>query len=152
MVGYFGDEAATRAALTPDGFFRSGDLGYTTGDGRFVFVARMGDALRLGGFLVSPAEIEAVLAEHPCVAAAQVVGARTKSGLEPAAFVILAQGAVFDEAALVAHCAARMAKYKVPVRVQAIDAFPVTPGANATKIQKHKLREMAERALGADTL
>lgn len=152
MVGYFGDEAATRAALTPDGFFRSGDLGYTTGDGRFVFLARMGDALRLGGFLVSPAEIEAVLAEHPCVAAAQVVGARTKSGLKPAAFVILAQGAVFDEAALLAHCATRMAKYKVPVRVQAIDAFPVTPGANATKIQKHKLREMAERALGADTL
>ena len=149
MVGYFGDEAATRAALTPDGFFCSGDLGYTTGDGRFVFLARMGDALRLGGFLVSPAEIEAVLAEHPTVTAAQVVGARTKSGLKPYAFVILAEGTALDEGALTAHCAARMAKFKVPVRIQAIDAFPVTPGANATKIQKHKLREMAEAALGA---
>jgi len=147
MVGYFGDEAATRAALTPDGFFRSGDLGYTTGDGRFVFLARMGDALRLGGFLVSPAEIEAVLAEHPSVAAAQVVGARTASGLKPVAFVIRAEGAAFDEAELVAHCAARMAKFKVPVRVEAIDAFPVTPGANATKIQKHRLREIAETLL-----
>jgi fatty-acyl-CoA synthase len=151
MVGYFGDEAATRAALTADGFFRSGDLGYTASDGRFVFLARMGDALRLGGFLVSPAEIEAVLAEHPSVAAAQVVGARTKSGLKPFAFVILAQGAALDEAALIAHCMARVAKFKVPVRVQTIDAFPVTPGANATKIQKHKLREMAEAALGADS-
>jgi fatty-acyl-CoA synthase len=150
MVGYFGDEAATRAALTPDGFFRSGDLGYTTSDGRFVFLARMGDALRLGGFLVSPAEIEAVLAEHPSVTAAQVVGARTKTGLKPFAFVILADGARLDEAALLAHCAGRMAKFKVPVRVQAIGAFPVTPGANATKIQKHKLREMAEAALGTD--
>jgi len=147
MVGYFGDEAATRAALTSDGFFRSGDLGYTTDDGRFVFLARMGDALRLGGFLVSPAEIEAVLAGHPSVAAAQVVGAGTSSGLKPVAFVVLAQGAAFDQAALAEHCAARMAKFKVPVRIEAIDAFPVTPGANATKIQKHRLREMAEALL-----
>jgi fatty-acyl-CoA synthase len=150
MVGYFGDEVATRAALTDDGFFRSGDLGYTTGDGHFVFLARMGDALRLGGFLVSPAEIEAVLAEHPGIAAAQVVGARTESGLNPVAFVIPAPDAAFDERALIAHCAARMAKFKVPVRVQSIDAFPVTPGANATKIQKHKLREMAEALLAGD--
>jgi fatty-acyl-CoA synthase len=147
MIGYYGDDSATRAALRPDGFFRSGDLGYTTADGRFVFLARMGDALRLGGFLVSPAEIEAVLAEHPSVAAAQIVGARTPSALKPVAFVILKTGAVLDEAALLAHCAARMAKFKVPVRVQAIDTFPVTPGANATKIQKHKLREFAEALL-----
>lgn len=152
MVGYFGDEEATRAAMTPDGFFRSGDLGYTTGDGRFVFLARMGDALRLGGFLVSPAEIEAVLAEHPGVAAAQVVGARTAAGLKPVAFVIPAPGAAFDEAALIEHCAARMARFKVPVRVQTIDAFPVTPGANATKIQKHKLRELAEALLAGEPI
>jgi fatty-acyl-CoA synthase len=148
MVGYFGDEAATRAALTQDGFFRSGDLGHTTGDGRFVFLARMGDALRLGGFLVSPVEIEDVLTQHPSVTAAQVVGARTSAGLKAVAFVILAEGASLDERALVSHCAARMAKFKVPARVQAIDAFPVTPGANATKIQKHKLREIAAAVLG----
>jgi len=150
MIGYYGDEEATRAVLTPDGFFRSGDLGYTTGDGRFVFLARMGDALRLGGFLVSPAEIEAVLAEHPGVAAAQVVGARTAAGLKPVAFVIPAPGTALDEPVLIAHCASRMAKFKVPVRVRTIDAFPVTPGANATKIQKHKLREMAEALLADD--
>jgi len=150
MIGYFGDEAATRAAITGDGFFKSGDLGYTTADGRFVFLARMGDALRLGGFLVSPAEIEAVLAEHPSVAAAQIVGARTPGALKPVAFVILKDGATLDEASLVAHCAARMARFKVPARVQAIDAFPVTAGANATKIQKHKLRELAEALLAGE--
>lgn len=147
MTGYFGDPEATRAALTDDGFFRSGDLGYTTGDGRFVFLARMGDALRLSGFLVSPAEIEETLAAHPSVAAAQVVGARTPEGLRPFGFVILRAGAALDESALTAHCAARIAKFKVPVRVQALEAFPVTPGANATKIQKHKLRELAEAIL-----
>ena len=61
MVGYYGDEAATRAAFTADGFLRTGDLGYSTDDGGFVFLARLGDALRLSGFLVSPAEIEGVL-------------------------------------------------------------------------------------------
>ena len=147
MVGYYGDEAATRAAFTGDGFLRTGDLGYSTDDGGFVFLARLGDALRLSGFLVSPAEIEGVLQEHPGVAGAQVVGVETPAGTRAFAFVIAAPGAAFDEQALIAHCAGRIAKFKVPVRVQPIDAFPVTPGANATKIQKAKLRELAQRSL-----
>jgi fatty-acyl-CoA synthase len=147
MVGYFGDEAATRAAFTDDGYLRTGDLGYSTAENAFVFLARLGDAFRLGGFLVSPAEIEDVLQTHPAVAGAQVVGVDTPGGTKAFAFVIVAPGARFDEAALVAHCAARIARFKVPVRVQPIDAFPVTPGANATKIQKSKLRERAQDAL-----
>jgi fatty-acyl-CoA synthase len=149
MVGYYGDEAATRAAFTDDGFLRTGDLGYSTDDGGFVFLARLGDALRLGGFLVSPAEIEDVLQTHPGVTGAQVVGVETPAGTKAVAFVILAPGAAFDERGLIAHCAARIAKFKVPVRVQPIEAFPVTPGANATKIQKAKLRELAQAALAA---
>jgi fatty-acyl-CoA synthase len=147
MVGYYGDEAATRAAFTGDGFLRTGDLGYSTDDGGFVFLARLGDALRLSGFLVSPAEIEGELQEHPGVAGAQVVGVETPAGTRAFAFVIAAPGAAFDEQALIAHCAGRIAKFKVPVRVRPIDAFPVTPGANATKIQKAKLRELAQRSL-----
>jgi fatty-acyl-CoA synthase len=112
-----------------------------------VFIARLGDALRLSGFLVSAAEIEAVLQEHASVQAAQVVGVDTAAGMKPVAFVIAAAGAVFDEAALIAHCAARIAKFKVPLRVCALEAFPVTPGANATKIQKAKLRERAQALL-----
>jgi fatty-acyl-CoA synthase len=147
MVGYFGDDEATRAAFTADGYLRTGDLGYSTPQGGFVFLARLGDAFRLGGFLVSPAEIEDVLQEHPGVAGAQVVGVDTPAGAKAFAFVIVKPGAAFDEQALIDHCAARIAKFKVPVRVQPIDAFPVTPGANATKIQKSKLRELAQAAL-----
>ncbi|KPK07532.1 MAG: hypothetical protein AMJ64_06465 [Betaproteobacteria bacterium SG8_39] len=149
MVGYFGDAEATRAALSEDGYYRSGDLGYTTADGRFVFLTRMGDALRLGGFLVSPLEIEAVVQEAPGIAACQVVGVPGAAGRVPVAFVILAPGAVLDEAALRAQVAARLAKFKVPQRIFAIDAFPVTPGANATKIQKGKLRAMAQALLAS---
>lgn len=147
MAGYHGNPDATAAAFTADGYYRSGDLGTTSADGRFVFLTRMGDALRLGGFLVSPAEIESVVQEAPGIAACQVVGVPRAEGLVPVAFVILQPGAALDEAALIAQVAFRLARYKVPRRVLAIDAFPVTPGANATKIQKGKLREMAEALL-----
>ena len=147
MVGYFENDKANRAAFTDDGWFRSSDLGYTTADGRFVFIARLGDALRLSGFLVSPAEIEDVLLQHAAVESAQVVGVDTAAGVKPVAFVIPREGAVFDEQALIAHCAARIAKFKVPLRIAALESFPVTPGANATKIQKSKLREWAQALL-----
>ena len=147
MAGYHGNPGATGEAFTADGYYRSGDLGYTLADGRFVYLARIGDALRLGGFLVSPAEIEAVVQEARGIAACQVIGVPRAAGLVPVAFVVLHHGAALNEAAVIAHVAGKLARYKVPVRVFAVDAFPVTPGANATKIQKGKLREMAEALL-----
>jgi fatty-acyl-CoA synthase len=147
MSGYHGNPEATSAAFSADGYYRSGDLGYTLADGRFVYLARMGDALRLGGFLVSPAEIEESVQQAPGIAACQVVGVPRPEGLMPVAFVVLQHGADFDEAAVVAYVAARLARYKVPRRVFPVDTFPVTPGANATKIQKGRLRDMAEALL-----
>ncbi len=143
MVGYHGDPDATLAALTEDEYYRSGDLGYTRHDGRFVFLTRLGDSLRLGGFLASPAEIESVVQELPWISACQVVGVPSAEGLRPVAFVILQPGSGLDEPAVLRHVASRLARYKVPRRVFAIESFPVTPGANATKIQKGKLREWA---------
>ena len=78
---------------------------------------------------------------------AAILRASRPDGLVPVAFVVLQDGAAFDEAAVAAHVTARLARYKVPRRVVPVDAFPVTPGANATKIQKGKLREMAEALL-----
>jgi fatty-acyl-CoA synthase len=147
MACYYGNPEATREALTEDGFYRSGDLGHTLADGRFVFLARIGDALRLGGFLVSPAEIEAVVQEAPGIAACQVVGVPRPEGLRAVAFVISKRDSSFNETSVLSHVRGRLAAYKVPLRVFPIDAFPVTPGANATKIQKGKLREMAEALL-----
>jgi fatty-acyl-CoA synthase len=147
MVAYHGDSRSSAEAITADGHYRSGDLGYTVAGGGFVFLARMGDALRLGGFLVSPAEIESVVQEAPGIAACQVVAVPRSEGLVPVAFVILHDGAELDEAAVTAHVASRLARYKVPRRVLPMDAFPVTPGANATKVQRGKLREIAEALL-----
>lgn len=147
MLGYLGNEEATRRALTPDGFFRSGDLAYRASDGSFVFESRMGDALRLGGYLVAPAEIEAYLQCHDGVEAAQVVGVVIEGALRPVAFVTLRPGAALDQEEARRFCAAGLARFKVPAAILPIDAFPTTQSANGVKIQKTKLRELAEARL-----
>jgi fatty-acyl-CoA synthase len=149
MQGYFGDPDATAQAMTADGFVRTGDLGRVLDDGSFVFEARMGDVLRLSGFLVAPAEIESHLQHHPSIDGAQVVGVSTAAGVKPIAFVTPKPGALVDEADVKAHCGAGLARYKVPVRVVVIDVFPTTMSANGIKIQKAKLREKARAILSA---
>ena len=76
--------------------------------------------------------------------------ARRASGLRPfggadraIAFVVPVAGVEVDEGAVQAHCAGRLAKYKVPAKVVSLEAFPVTESANGIKIQRTKLREMA---------
>jgi fatty-acyl-CoA synthase len=148
MKEYFGDPAATAKALTDDGYVRTGDLGYTTSDTSFVFLSRMGDVLRLGGFLVNPVEIEAHIEAHASVGEAQVVGVDTKAGTRPYAFVIPTPGGDFDGDKVMSHCLDGMAKFKVPLVISRLDAFPTTDSANGVKIQRKKLREMAMAELG----
>lgn len=149
LAAYFGDAAATAAALTGDGYVITGDLGYTLPDGRFMYLARIGDVLRLSGFLVNPQQIEEVVLEHPSVAACQVVGAQGPNGIHPVAFVLLKPAAALDEKDITSHCRRRMAPYKLPQRVIALDAFPTTDGPNGVKVQKAKLREMAAEFSGS---
>ncbi len=150
MVEYLDDPDATAKALTEDGYVRTGDLAVLEPDGGFAFLARMGDALRLGGFLVSPAEIEAEVMDLPGVEAAQVVAVNVAGRNRAVAFVTLAPGAAFGEADALARCAARLADYKRPTRILPLDAFPVTDSANGMKIQRARLREMAAEVLESD--
>ena len=107
----------------------------------------MGDALRLGGYLVTPAEIETYLQRHDAVEAAQVVGLVIEGALRPVAFVTLRPGATLDPEKARRFCAAGLARFKVPAAIFPIDAFPTTQSANGVKIQKTKLRELAEARL-----
>jgi fatty-acyl-CoA synthase len=145
--GYVGNEEANDKAFTADGWFRSGDLGSVVdgSTGEFLYVARMNDALRIKGFLVSPGEIETMLQSHPGVAAAQVVGIPDGLGEEiAAAFVIARDGSSVSAEVLRDFCRERMASYKTPAILQVVDAFPVTRSANGDKVMKNKLREMAQ--------
>mgnify|MGYP000866718264 CR=1 FL=1 len=140
---YFADREATAAALTDDGFLRTGDLGYLEADGRFCYLARMGDVLRLGGFLTSPLEIESVIDAHAEISASQVIAVESGGRSRAFAFAIASSGVTFDEDAVIEHCKNRLAGYKVPARIFPLEAFPTTLSANGTKIQKARLRDMA---------
>lgn len=144
---YLGNPDAARRAFTADGWFRSGDLAVATGDGGYTYVCRMGDVLRLRGFLVDPAEIEHRLAEHPGVRTAKVVGITGEGGYTRAVgFVVPVEDAVeFDAASLKAWCAETLAAFKVPATIHVIEAMPTTVGGNGTKIRAVELREWAQQ-------
>ena len=150
FLGYFRNAEATAEAITSDGFFRTGDVGQVRGDGSFIYETRAGDAMRLGGFLVSPGEIEDQLKSCAGVGDAQVVAVEIKGQARCAAFVIPDHGAPPTEAALIAHVRERLAGYKVPARIFFIDQFPVTESANGVKIQRARLRSMAMETIAAD--
>lgn len=146
LARYLGDDDATAKVLGADGWFRTGDLARLTPDGGFEFLARLGDSLRLRGFLVDPAEIEQRLERHPAVELAQVVGAddpRPGRGQVAVAFVRLVAGADVDEDELREHCAAGIADLKVPARIVVVDEFPAVDGPNGRKIRKTELRDRA---------
>jgi len=157
MSGYLGDDEATRAAFTPDGFLRTGDLGYATDDGGFVHLGRMGDALRLGGFLVNPLEIEETVLEIGSLSACQVVEVRLDGRTRPVAFVVPAclaagrpaAGAQTDEPAVIAHCRERLASFKVPARVIIVDSLPTVEGPNGVKVRRDELRRIAQAMIDA---
>lgn len=129
--------------LRDDGFFGTGDLGYLRSDRDVVYLARMGDALRLGGFLVSPREVEAFLGEIPGVGEAQYIAVGGPNGLVPVAFVIPEDNCWVAEEDVIAACRGKLAAFKVPRRVVVVESFPMVRGANGDKVQRNRLREIA---------
>ena len=95
----------------------------------------------------NPIEIETHIQKLAGIEACTVIALPRPEGVRAVAFVILKPGVTLDEPAVIAHCKRGLANYKVPLRVFAIDDFPKTPSPNGFKIQRNKLREMAEQRL-----
>lgn len=147
MAQYLDDSESTQAAFSEDGYFRTGDIARKETDGSFTFIARHSDVLRIGGYLVSPVEIEDVIRRHAAVTACQVVSVALPEGVRPVAFLVLEAGVQFDEARLERACRSDLAIYKVPVRFFVLDSLPVTDGPNGSKVKKSALREMAKEMI-----
>ncbi|MFE7548013.1 class I adenylate-forming enzyme family protein [Streptomyces gardneri] len=143
--GYWGDEAATRAAFTEHGWFRTGDLARVDEQGRVSVVDRITDMVIRGGENVYCVEVESVLHEHPDVADAAVLGVpHPLLGEEVVAVVRLRPEAEPDVERLRAHVGARLAAFKVPARVLVRDGeLPRNPTG---KILKRELRGLFSRA------
>jgi len=134
MKGYFKNPEATAAALR-DGWLYTGDNAWMDEDGYFFFVDRKKDMIKRAGENVSASEVEETLKQHPAVFDAAVVGVPDPlrdSAIK--AYVILHDGARSDADELIAWCAARLSKFKVPEHVEFRATFPRT---SVGKIQKH---------------
>jgi acyl-CoA synthetase (AMP-forming)/AMP-acid ligase II len=137
LKAYWGDEAATAAVLTEDGWLRTGDLARKGPMGLLVFEGRQKHVIKHGGYSVYALEVEQALEANPDVLEAAVVAVPDdRLGEVPGAVVRLADGASLDSAGLEAWAKERLADYKVPKRWVAVDELPRT-GSN--KVQKAEL-------------
>ena len=139
MKGYWDNPEATEAAISTDGFLRSGDLARMDADGYVSITGRAKEMIIRGGENIYPAEIENALRELPAVVDAAVVGVPSERyGEECAAFVRLAEGASLDHATMSEQLRDQVARFKIPRHLEVVDEFPLTPSG---KVQKFKLRE-----------
>jgi 2,3-dihydroxybenzoate-AMP ligase len=147
--GYYRADAENRACFTTDGFYRTGDLVRQTPSGNLIVEGRIKDQINRGGEKISAEEIESHIIAHPAVIAAAVVAMPDpRMGEKACAFVTLAPGAALSLETLAAFLAARgLARFKLPERIEVLEAMPLT---NVGKIKKTELKRAIENRIAAE--
>ncbi len=142
MAGYWGRPDETAAALTADGWLRTGDGGFLDEDGYLFLTDRIKDMIVTGGENVYPVEVEEVLAQHPSVSEVAVIGIpHGRWGEVVTALIVTREGAVADTDELLSFVRGRLAGYKLPRRIEFVEELPRTPSG---KVLKRELRERCE--------
>ncbi|HET8909673.1 MAG TPA: acyl-CoA synthetase [Ktedonobacterales bacterium] len=143
FAGYINRPDATAEAFSPDGWFKTGDLGWVSDDGYFTITGRARELIISGGYNIYPREIEDVLASHPAVGEAAVIGmADEDMGEQVVAVIVPAVGEPPTAEEIVSYCRERLASYKKPRQVIFVASLP----RNALgKVQKHLLSAQLER-------
>ena len=138
--GYWHDPEATKAAFTPDGWFRTGDAGRMTEDGVIYVVDRIKDMYISGGENVYPAEVESAIDALDEVSQCAVIGIPdAKWGEVGLALVVPRPGQRVDPERVLAHCRERLARYKVPRRVRVVESLPLSPQGKILKKELHRI-------------
>jgi len=141
MRGYYNNAEATAAAISPDGWLSTGDIGIMDEEGYLRITGRLKEMFIVGGFNCYPAEIENTLCDMPGIARAAVIGVPDERLGEVArAYLVLDAGARLDESAVIAWARDNMANYKVPRSVVFLDELPMNAGG---KVDKQALAERA---------
>jgi fatty-acyl-CoA synthase len=148
MLGYWGDEEATRNAVDDEGWMHTGDLAVMDDDGYLSIVGRIKDMIIRGGENIYPRELEEFLIALPGVSEAYVIGVPSERyGEEVMAWVKAAPGAALTGDGLAEACRGRIATFKIPRYWKFVDAFPLTVTG---KVQKFRMRELSIAELGLE--
>ena len=146
MHGYYKKPEETARAIDSQGWLHSGDVATMRDDGHIRFIGRYKELLKVGGENVDPVEVEAFLLGHPAVNAVQIVGVPDGRLSEVAcACVVRREGHQVSTDDLINYCRGKLAGFKLPRYILFMQEYPMTPSG---KVQKFKLRELAEEALG----
>ncbi|MBV8068123.1 MAG: 3-phosphoshikimate 1-carboxyvinyltransferase [Candidatus Eremiobacteraeota bacterium] len=140
--GYVDHPEWTAAAFTPDGWFRTGDLGVMDESGYIRITGRVRDVINRGGEKIPVAEVEQLLSDHPAVAEIAIVAMPdARLGERACAFIVLRRGAALDFERMQHYLdACQVAKQYWPERLEIVESLPRTPSG---KVQKYVLRERA---------
>jgi acyl-CoA synthetase (AMP-forming)/AMP-acid ligase II len=151
MGGYLDDPENTAAATTPDGWYRTGDIGVKDERGNLRIVDRMKDMIIVGGFNAYPAEIEGLMLRNEKIAQVAVVGAPdARLGEAPAAFVQLRPGCTATAEEIITWCRSNMANFKAPRFVAFCETFPMNASGKVLKfVLRDRARELAAKAQAA---
>ncbi|MFZ1489669.1 MAG: fatty acid--CoA ligase [Ilumatobacteraceae bacterium] len=134
MRGYWNMPEETAQAITPEGWFRTGDAGYLDADGYLYIHDRVKDMIVSGGENIYPAEVENALMGHPAVADVAVIGVPDdKWGETPKAIVVRAPGTDPTPQELIEYCRSQLAKYKCPTTVDWADVLPRNPSGKVLR-------------------
>ena len=138
MAGYWQRPDETAKAITPDGWFKSGDIGVMLADGQFKIVDRMKDMVLVSGFNVYPNEVEEVIANHPGVLEVAVIGLPDAHSGEAVAAYVVKKDPSLSEEVLKAFCREGLTGYKVP---RTIVFRADLPKSNVGKVLRRVLRD-----------
>jgi acyl-CoA synthetase (AMP-forming)/AMP-acid ligase II len=125
MRGYLGNPDATADMLDTNGWLHTGDIGHADADGYFYVVERVKEMIKVKGYQVAPAELEAILVSHPAVADAAVIASPDEeAGEVPKAYVVLRPAGQATPEELLVYVAERVAPYKKVRRLELVDGVP----------------------------